>query len=92
MGFAQRSYKKACEIYKITRQKAQVTGFTADNMMLDGLVEKQGAAKGEQKEPIDIVVSLVLLKQNLTASSSKIYRDNCFKFSFSDSCPYNTEA
>lgn len=76
MGFAQRSYKKACEIYKITRQKAQVSGFTADNMMLDGLVEKQGAARGEQAEPI--VVSLVLLKQKVTTSSSKIYRDKCF--------------
>ncbi len=65
MGFAQRSYEQACEIYGISCQTAQVGGFTADIMMLDGTAEKEGAARGEQQaEPI--VVSLVLLKQKMT--------------------------
>lgn len=73
MGFAQRSYEQACEIYGITCQKAQVSGFTADIMMLDGLAEKEGAARGEQQaEPI--VVSLVLLKQKMTTPMAVLFK------------------
>lgn len=88
MGFDQRSYEQACEIYGITCQKAQVSGFTADIMMLDGPAEKEGAARGEQQaEPI--VVSLVLLKQKMT---TPIYAEQCFLNVVSDIYPNITEA